>query len=204
MRRATRVIQDLRWTLTLAGASLVIFLLLGPVPAGLIMDPAVAFTREPWRLFSGHLTHSDDAHLFWDLTGLLLVGSLYEPLLKRRLGGLLVAGSLGICAGISVIQPTVIAYCGLSGLINLIVGAGAVAAWRTERDWPRVLFALAVAAKLLVEQLTDAALFTQTAWPPLQAAHLIGFMLGVLYAALVVPSPPKAATESPRQIVARP
>jgi membrane associated rhomboid family serine protease len=126
------------WTLTLALAAVGVYLILGPVPEGLILDRSIPLGAEPWRPFSAHLAHSDPAHLLLDVAGLLLVGWLYEPMLRGRMSALLLLGMPGIVGAVIVLEPGVAAYCGLSGIVNLIVGAGLVAAWRAEpRDHSR-------------------------------------------------------------------
>ena len=111
-------------TASLALAAVILYGLSGPVPESLVLDWTTPLTAEPWRLWSAHLSHSDGAHLFWDVTGLLLVGALYEPLLKGKIWWLAAIGALAIDLGVITLAPEAGRYCGLSGLVNLIVGAG--------------------------------------------------------------------------------
>lgn len=169
------------WTLALALAAVGVYLILGPVPEGLILDRSIALGAEPWRTFTAHLAHSDPAHLLLDVVGLLLVGWLYEPVLRGRMSALLLLGMPSIVGAVMLLEPGVAAYCGLSGIVNLFVGAGLVAVWRAEpRDPLPILFALAVAAKILLECLTGQALFSDTAWAPVHSAHAAGFLIGVM------------------------
>jgi len=169
------------YTLALAGAAIILYLVLGPVPAVLILDLAIPLSAEPWRLFTAHLAHSDRVHLGLDVAGLLLVGWLYEPLLRGRMTALLTLGAPTLIAAIILLEPGITAYCGLSGVVNLIVGAGLVAAWRAR--WTELLpllFALAVAAKILIEVAGQEAIFSETAWAPVHAAHAAGFLIGAM------------------------
>ena len=60
--------SNLPWfTLLLAGAAVLIYLVAGPAPAGLLFDRAALANGEVWRLLTGHLVHSDPAHLAWNL-----------------------------------------------------------------------------------------------------------------------------------------
>lgn len=180
----TSLIQTSWRTATLATLAVITYLILGPVPEALLLDRAVPLGPEPWRLWSAHLTHSDPGHLFWDVTGMVLVGLLYEPLLGRRLWALLAIGGLVIALAVLFLSPEIDRYCGLSGLINLVVGAGLAASWRRGE---RLLagFALLVAAKVLIEGLTGAALFTDTAWRAVHEAHQVGFAAGLLLEAVL-------------------
>jgi rhomboid family GlyGly-CTERM serine protease len=171
------------WTLVLALAAAGVYLILGPVPDGLILDRSIPLAAEPWRVFSAHLAHSDTSHLILDIAGLLLVGWLYEPVLRGRMTALLLLGMPSIVGAVMLLEPRVAAYCGLSGIVNLIVGAGLVAAWRAEpRDTLPILFALAVAAKIMLECLAGQAVFTDTAWASVPTAHAAGFLIGVVSA----------------------
>jgi rhomboid family GlyGly-CTERM serine protease len=172
------------WTLALAGGAIILYLILGPVPSGLILDRSIAPIAEPWRVFTAHLTHSDPAHLGLDVAGLLLVGWIYEPILRGRTTFILVLGAPAIIAALALLEPAITAYCGLSGVVNLFVGAGLVAAWRTRRtNGLLILFALAVAAKILVEALSDRPIFSDTDWIALHSAHAAAFMIGAMLAA---------------------
>jgi rhomboid family GlyGly-CTERM serine protease len=169
------------WTLALAGTSVILYLILGPVPGGLILDRSIPPIAEPWRVVTAHLTHSDAAHLALDVAGLALVGALYEPLLRGRMAFVMAMGAPALIASLILLEPTVTAYCGPSGVVNLIVGAGLVAAWRTrDTNGMLVLFALAVAAKILAEGLSDQAIFSDTDWAPLHAIHAAAFIIGAV------------------------
>jgi rhomboid family GlyGly-CTERM serine protease len=169
------------WTLALALAAVGVYLILGPIPEGLILDRSIPLGAEPWRPFSAHLAHSDPAHLLLDVAGLLLVGWLYEPVLRGRMSTLLLLGMPSIVGAVMLLEPGVAAYCGLSGIVNLIVGAGLIAAWRAEpRDPLAIVFAVAVAAKVLLECLTGQAVFSDTAWASVHSAHATGFLIGVM------------------------
>lgn len=153
----------------------------------------VLFNTSARELASGYVTASPDAVKHWAdevariqpgagaAVGLLLVALLYEPLLKDRLWMLLTAGALAIDLAVIMLIPNVVHYGGLSGLDNLMVGAGLVASYR-KRDPLLGGFALFVAAKIAVENISHHALFTDTAWTSLNEAHLAGYVAGVVLA----------------------
>ena len=160
-------------------AALLVHAAAGPVPEALLLDRTVPLADRPWAPLTAHLVHIDGGHLFWDVLGLLLVGVVFEPLLKGRLWPVLFVGALAIAIGFGAAMPEFQRYCGLSGLINVIAGAGLVAALR-ERDATAIAFGLLVVAKVAAETLLGSALLTQTAWPPAHAAHAIGLLAGAL------------------------
>ncbi len=171
-----------------AAAALVLYLVAGPAAAPLVLavDPAT-WLHQPWTLLTGHLIHAGPTHLQWDLLGLMLVGFVYEPLLRERLWPVLLGGALAIAIGLAagLGGAWLVHYCGLSGIINAVVGAGALAAWR-RGDGAAVAFALLVIAKVTIEVLGGGALLTTTAWPPVPIAHLLGMGGGA--AALLIPA----------------
>ena len=160
-------------------AGLLLYLAAGPVPESLVLARATALSSQPWGLVTGHLTHGDPGHLLWDSLGLLLVGLVYEPLLGRRFWLVLGAGLIAINGAFLWLFTGFDAYCGLSGLINALVGGGLIAALRTRDRWA-IGFGLLVMAKVLTETLTGSALLTDTAWPALHGAHAAGLLGGLV------------------------
>jgi rhomboid family GlyGly-CTERM serine protease len=172
-----------RWpwrSAVLIAVALLLYLLAGPAPQPMLLDlDPVSWSMRPWTLLTGHLVHAGPSHLHWDLAGLLLVALVYEPLLGERLWPVLLGGALAIDLGLGLGLggPALERYCGLSGLINALVGAGLLAAWRC-RDRAALSFGLLVVAKVTIEAATGDALITVTAWPPVPVAHLLGLAGG--------------------------
>jgi hypothetical protein len=182
-----------RWpwrSAVLIAVALLLYLLAGPAPEPLMLDldPA-AWSMRPWTLLTGHLVHAGPSHLHWDLAGLLLVALVYEPLLGERLWPVLLGGALAIDLGLGLGLggPALERYCGLSGLINALVGAGLLAAWRCC-DRAALSFGLLVVAKVTIEAATGDALITVTAWAPVPVAHLLGLAGGGSALLMVLPT----------------
>jgi rhomboid family GlyGly-CTERM serine protease len=181
---------DLPWrSLLLALSALIVYAITGPLPQALVLDRSAALAAQPWTLITAHLVHTGGDHLLWDVLGLLLVGLVFEPLLRGRLWLVLAVGPLAIdglvLSGLAGFER----YAGLSGLINAVAGAGLVQALRAG-DRLAAGFGLLVVGKVLFETFTGGTLLTNTAWPPALSAHILGLMSGAVTALLVGPSEP--------------
>lgn len=157
---------------------------------------------EPWRLFTGHLTHWSAEHLLWDLLILLVAGAAVESLGRGR-WVLSVAGSaVLISVGLWHWQDEMQIYRGLSGLDSALVATWAVAlasrggadglvqrgpagrgiAGRSSR--PKVLglfLLLGLLGKSVLELTTGESLFVATksaGFAAVPLAHLLGGLWG--------------------------
>lgn len=175
--------QPPRLTLCLGAAIGAVYLLLGPAPAGLMLERQAVANGEIWRLLTGHLVHADDAHLSWNLGAFLVLSGLYE--LQERPGpgryfGLIAAGALAIDAWFWWLQPGLPVYCGLSGVLNSFFAVLAVLLWRRTRHPAIALAGLAAIAKIAVEAALGAPLLPTTTWTAVPGAHAAGFAAGLL------------------------
>ncbi|MCU7804386.1 MAG: rhombosortase [Candidatus Thiodiazotropha sp. (ex Lucinoma borealis)] len=160
--------------------AILVFFLAGPAQPELVYDRMAIANGEIWRLITGHLVHSDFAHLLWDCAGLWLVGWLFDELLSSMSWRVLGAGLLIVDATLWWLLPDIQAYCGLSGLINALLGAGLYCTWCQSHDPWVVFIASLVTLKIGIEWYIGAALFTQTAWSSLPQSHAAGMIGGLL------------------------
>ena len=171
-------------SLWLAASSAILYIALGPASEFLVYQREAVQAGELGRLATAHFSHSDGAHLAWNLIALLILGSLLE----LREGALrmmlfLLAGVFSVnlyIAGASQLT----AYCGLSGVLNALL-AGVLASYYREPALRKLVSLTAAAAvlKIFIEISGGHALLTQTAWPSVPHAHLWGFAGGLLLAA---------------------
>ena len=166
--------QPPRLTLFLGAVMAAAYLLLGPAPAGLMLDRQAVANGEIWRLLTGHLVHADDAHLSWNLGAFLVLSGLYE--LQERPGpgryfGLLAAAALAVDAWFWWLQPGLLVYCGLSGVLNGFFAVLTVFLWRRTRHPAIALAGLAAVAKIAVEAGLGASLLPTTAWTAVPGAQ---------------------------------
>ena len=173
------------FTLLLAGAAVLITLIAGPAPAGLLFDRAALADGEVWRLLTGHLVHSDPVHLAWNLAALVPLGALLElsaGCRGWRFLGLLALGFAAVDAWLWWLEPDLALYCGLSGLLNGLFAALAVTLWRQTRHAAFLLALAGGLVKILVEVATGAALLPTTIWASVPGVHLAGLAAGLVFA----------------------
>ncbi len=171
-------------TLLLSGLVAAVYLLLGPAPPGLLFDHDRVAQGEVWRLLTGHLVHSDTAHLAWNLAALVILGSLLEWRVGCRAWsylGLFVTAALAIDGWLWWLQPELRIYCGLSGVLNTLYAALAALLWQETRH---PLFPLAILcnlAKIALEAANGGALLPTTTWSSVPGAHVAGMAAGLIF-----------------------
>jgi len=183
-----------------AGRFPVATMLLGAAAVAVQCLPALAgwleFQRgavaggQGWRWITGHLTHATLEHLLWDLGAFLLLGALCERRGRRRMLVGLGLAALLIPAVVSILQPEVETYRGLSGLnsaLFTLLVAGFIRESIARRAWFRVGFAIALligfAAKTAHEAATGVSFFVSSETPStvmVPLAHTAGAAIGLL------------------------
>ena len=137
---------------------------------------------EYWRLVSGHLVHLGFGHLWPNLAATAIIGLLFEGVFRNvdwlRIGA---ASAAAIDLGLYVLEPQVLWYVGLSGVLHGYVAAGALALL-VRREKLGVVLAIGVAGKLVFEQVVGPVPFTaeSVGGPVVVAAHLYGVVGGLL------------------------
>jgi len=167
-------------TLLLSAVALVAFLSFGAAPEAWVFDRAAITQGELWRLVTGHWVHSDLAHAFWDVTALLLLGTLFESRLQWHLPLALLVAMVGVDVWLWWGDPALDYYCGLSGILNSLLIVGLLHLWRDFRHPLIWLTGIGAALKIIVEINAGQALLTQTAWPSVPTVHAVGFLSGLV------------------------
>ncbi|MEJ2455180.1 MAG: rhombosortase [Candidatus Thiodiazotropha sp.] len=172
-------------TLLLTGLALFLYLWSGAAPEAWVYDRLAISQGEWWRLISGHWVHSDSEHALWDIGALLVLGLLFESRLKGEIFGALALGTLGIDLWLWYVEPSLAYYCGLSGILNGLLALGLVRWWR-QQPHPLVwMTGLGAVLKIAWEMAAGEALLTATAWPSVPEVHAVGFVCGLLLAAVL-------------------
>lgn len=145
---------------------------------------------EYWRLVSGQLVHLGFGHLWPNLAALAIIGVLFDDVFRPRdWWRTAAAAAAAIDLGLYVLEPDVLWYVGLSGVLHGFVAAGALKLLARRQAIGAVL-AAGLVAKLLFEHLVGPVPFTaeSVGGPVVVAAHLYGAVGALLAeaAALVV------------------
>jgi rhomboid family GlyGly-CTERM serine protease len=172
-------------SLLLTAIAVAAYLALGPAPEAWIFDREAIVQGQWWRLLTGHWVHSDPQHVVWDVTALLLFGSLFEARLGWRLPLALLLATAGVDAWLWWGLPDLQRYCGLSGILNGLLAAGLFRLWYDLRHPVVLLTAGAAVLKICVEIEAGHALFTATAWASVPSAHGAGLLTGLAAASIL-------------------
>ena len=132
-----------------------------------------------WRLITAHLVHIDARHCLLNLAGLLLITELFWDALRLAEGlALLLTCALGVSLLLLLLQPQLLWYAGLSGVLHgLWAGCAGAALLRTKNAFYAIaLLVLAIKLTLLPSP--------ASAIPVVPAAHWYGALSGLFWLAL--------------------
>ena len=188
-----RVPSPVSWLLHLGPEAVLIVgaVLLSLAPAltpWLQHDRATWSDGEWWRLLTCHLVHWSPSHLLWDAGPFLVIALALGRDAYARRGAVLVCSALAIPIVVSILQPQLESYRGLSGLVSatfalLVTRRLADAVHRRDGRsivLPAVLIAL-FGAKLVFELLTESAVFVDSGaggFVAVPLAHVVGALVG--------------------------
>ena len=135
---------------------------------------------EIWRLLTGHITHTSLSHLSWDLLAFFVAASYLEYHNRKLLVISLAAGLIAVDLLLLSPWASIQSYAGLSGLLFAPLVPALFIFARKQADYSGWLPLGICLIKLIWELCSQQALFSQSNWPPYPAAHLAGFLGGVL------------------------
>jgi rhomboid family GlyGly-CTERM serine protease len=157
-----------------------------------------------WRVLSGHWTHYEVSHLFWDLMMFVALSAICEHRHRHWYAPAFVISLMLISAAIAITCPDISTYRGLSGIdTGLFVWfvADQIRISLRQGDKPTAAIAamsgIALLGKLVYEAITGGTLFVDSStFVALVESHLAGAACG-LFAGLLSISDQRA--KSPRQ-----
>lgn len=145
-------------------------------------ERAMLLDGEIWRLVTGNLTHLGWSHLALNGAGLIMIWLFFENEFSApQWLLLLLACGLGVTVGLFWLNPQLVWYVGLSGLLHGLFIAGAIQTFRAEPLFSSVMLG-GFAAKLTYEQFRGALPSTAelSGGPVVVDAHLYGAIAGLI------------------------
>ena len=143
---------------------------------------------EVWRLLSGHLLHTNGYHLLLNLAALLMLWALHGRFYSiRNYATLFLWCSVTTSVGIYYLDPTLIQYVGLSGVLHGVFVFGALMDINAKDKTGYLLF-LGVWLKIAHEQFYGASTDVSSLIEASVAvnAHLWGALGGLVFAVVYI------------------
>ena len=160
------------------------------LPSLVEYDAVAIGSGQIWRVFTGHLTHWNLDHLFWDVGVFLALGTLCEWHSRRATLACIIGSALATSLVMYLTLPEITTYRGLSGIDTGLFTLLGVQVYRDSRKdgdrtvrWLIAGIAAALLAKLTFEIVTGCTLFVdhqQAHFIPLASAHILGAVTGIL------------------------
>ena len=166
-----------------------IFIFCFPDLANLLQyDVSAIENGEIWRLLTGHFTHWNFEHLFYDVLMFALFGAWCYKENKKAFFSIIIAVPLITSAAILLFNPEMYLYRGLSGIDTGLFAYTAVAILKKARkNHDNIIFSASVVMLVLLMAKTVFELFAKTTifvapegFAPAPLAHLAGIIAGVL------------------------
>lgn len=160
------------------------------VTARLQLDMAATLDGQWWRVWTGHTTHYDGSHLFYDCLMFVVLSAWLERQYQRLhwIAVLLMMPIISVV--IWATCPDITVYRGLSGLDTglfvALAGSEAIQAWGRS-EWKRAgawsVPLIGLIGKLIYESISGDTLFVDSSgFRPLVQSHIAGAVCGLVYA----------------------
>jgi rhomboid family GlyGly-CTERM serine protease len=153
-----------------------LFLLPAPVQALFYFDFYQLRAGNTVGLITGHWMHADSGHLWWNLSAFAVLGAIIEKRSRRMLLWTIAVGSLCVDLLLLSSYAELQRYCGLSGLLNTLLGAVLFIYWQETRSLWVVATGILCLGKIALELFSRQSIYTDTSWPAFASAHLVGIL----------------------------
>jgi len=167
-------------TITIALIALSLFALGPDKTSCLLFNKADVCAGEIWRLFTGQLIHSNFDHLFWDIIGLLVLGSTIEMASRKKFIISFLLSSISVCIWMFIVEREYVVYYGLSGLLNGLLVMAVFVKWTATRNGGLFVILPLAAIKMLYEMATKSVFLIDPSIATIPGTHLAGFLMGVI------------------------
>lgn len=167
-------------TLFLGVCVSLLMLLPQPIQTILYFDHQLVALGYGWTLISGHWIHVDLEHLKWNVLTLIVLASIIEIRSKTLLVVSLLMGMICVDVLLFSSYNSVQRYCGLSGILNTLMGIVIYIYWIETRSMVIIFVGILCLGKIAIEIIIGQAIFTHNSWPPYPMAHLAGILAAPL------------------------
>ena len=182
------------YTMVIAVVTIVIFAF-PALTSSLQLDFASVRSGQWWLVLSGHLTHYDGQHLFWDLLMFVVLGAICERQNRKLFGVFLIVMATTVSLTVMFACNGISEYRGLSGIDTGLFAWLTLTQLRSSLAGRDRYFAafwatsgLLLIGKLGFEMITGDILFVQAdGFKPMLESHLSGAAVGALVA-LAIPT----------------
>jgi rhomboid family GlyGly-CTERM serine protease len=138
-----------------------------------------------WRLLTGHLVHSSEAHLGWDLLGFIVFSGIAECWHRKKF--IVSIGMALFMLDCLLMSPFGLdRYCGLSGILCSPATLVLWTHFNKQRDLLHFLPLLIAGLKLIVEENNADLLLAQQGWPLYAPAHWVGVIAALLASQIII------------------
>lgn len=175
------------FTLSLMVIITMCFLIFGAMPEALLFDRNKIIEGEYWRLITGHLVHIDFPHFAWNMTALLVLGSILEMRYKITLGKQLrihLFSALLISILVMCWRPELQWFAGLSGVLNTYFVLFLWHIWLDFKHPVTILVAIGTLSKITFEAIDGYSVVRVSDFPVVFEAHAAGIVAGILIVAV--------------------
>ena len=168
------------FSLSITALASLLYVYLGAAAETLVWSRTDISDGEVWRLLTGHLIHSDVNHALWDILAFFIIGTMLEQYSRKSMLIAIVTSLILINSWLWWGLTDLLYYCGLSGIINTMMGLLLYQLWRQQPQPIILLISGLYIAKVLIENSMGQAMFTDTLWPALPSVHLVALISVVL------------------------
>ena len=182
LHRSAYMCRQIKLTLLISVVSIVVYITPFNIQEVLVYNRTSILFGQIWRLTTGHFLHCDFGHLMWNLVAFLFIaGALEYDMSSYTFSKIILLGGALLSAGLLLLKPSLQLYCGLSGILNMMLVLLLDKQYRSTRQkiYP-FIFTLAI-GKVVFEYFSTTALFTSTSWESISEAHLLGLGIGIVY-----------------------
>ncbi|MBF0252299.1 MAG: rhombosortase [Candidatus Omnitrophica bacterium] len=133
-----------------------------------------------WRLLTGQLIHNNFDHLFWDLFGFMVIGSIVEINGRWKFILSFMLSAISVSLWMFLLEKDFTVYYGLSGLLNGLLVIAVFVKWKETRNPLFVCIFGITALKMTYEVITKNVFFIDPNIPTIPGTHIAGFIVGIL------------------------